>query len=84
MTPEQFCYWMQGFVELSGGFPPTAEQWHSISEHLQTVFNKKTPPVSAPTINPARVPPQVDPTTVKPYDGYRQGDWPFKPSDIIC
>ena len=45
MTPEQFCYWMQGFVELSGGFPPTTEQWHSISEHLQTVFKKETPPV---------------------------------------
>ncbi|MOA50053.1 hypothetical protein D3C78_1730250 [compost metagenome] len=45
MTPEQFAYWLQGFVELGGGAQPTPEQWRSISEHLQTVFTKVTPPV---------------------------------------
>jgi hypothetical protein len=45
MTPEQFCYWLNGFVELSGDCPPTAEQWKSIREHIQTVFSKVTPPV---------------------------------------
>lgn len=44
MTPEQFCYWLQGFGELSSE-PPTPEQWKSINEHLQTVFKKVTPPV---------------------------------------
>lgn len=83
MTPEQFCYWMQGFVELGGNNLPTPEQWKSIGEHLQQVFNKKTPPVNIPTINPVRVPPQVDPSQVPPYDF---GKWPVNPdyTKIIC
>ena len=46
MTPDQFVYWMQGFVEL-GSEHPTAAQWKSICEHLATVFHKVTPPVEA-------------------------------------
>lgn len=80
MTPEQFCYWMQGFVELSGNFPPTLEQWKSIGEHLQQVFNKKTPPMLGPAIaSPAREPikrDQVSPYQIPPNT--------FPPSDIIC
>jgi hypothetical protein len=45
MTPEQFAYWLQGFVELGKGEAPTPEQWKSIREHLDTVFMKVTPPV---------------------------------------
>lgn len=44
MTPEQFTYWLQGFVELHGEMPSEA-QWKSIKEHLQTVFAKVTPQV---------------------------------------
>jgi hypothetical protein len=46
MTPEQFTYWLQGFVELGKGAAPTPEQWKSIQEHLATVFKKVTPAVS--------------------------------------
>lgn len=42
MNAEQFAYWMQGFVELSGA-EPTPEQWKSIKDHLQLVFKKVTP-----------------------------------------
>lgn len=42
MTPEQFTYWLQGFVELNDG-APTEAQWKSIKEHLQSVFHKTTP-----------------------------------------
>lgn len=45
MTPEQFAYWMQGFVELNSGKAPTEAQWKSITEHLGQIFVKKTPPV---------------------------------------
>jgi hypothetical protein len=45
MTPEQFAYWLQGFVELGNSAAPTPEQWKSIREHLDTVFKKVTPPV---------------------------------------
>lgn len=47
MQPTDFCYWLQGFVELNGE-QPTPEQWKSIKEHLQTVFKKITPIVSTP------------------------------------
>lgn len=50
MTPEQFAFWLNGFVELNKGAPPTPEQWTSITEHLGTVFTKVTPPVGAPAI----------------------------------
>lgn len=43
MTPEQFTYWLQGFVELNPDIQPTKEQWQMIKEHLQTVFKKVTP-----------------------------------------
>jgi hypothetical protein len=46
MTPEQFAYWLNGFVELEGGAAPSAAQWKSICEHLKTVFNKVTPQVA--------------------------------------
>ena len=42
MTPEQFTYWLQGFVEINGN-PPTPEQWQIIKDHIQTVFHKVTP-----------------------------------------
>ena len=41
MTPEQFCYWMNGYVELNGDVP-NEDQWAVIVEHLQTVFKKTT------------------------------------------
>lgn len=45
MTPEQFCYWLQGFAELNQD-PPTSAQWACIVEHINTVFNKVTTPSS--------------------------------------
>ena len=47
MTPEQFCYWLQGFAELNGE-QPTQEQWKAIRDHLQTVYHKVTPPFNQP------------------------------------
>jgi hypothetical protein len=49
MTPEQFAYWLQGFVELNPSMEqPTPEQWKAIGQHLQTVFVKVTPLVQIP------------------------------------
>lgn len=42
MTPEQFCYWLQGFSEIVGKAPDNL-QWLMIHDHLQTVFHKVTP-----------------------------------------
>lgn len=43
ITPESFCYWLQGFFELtdwSGEL--TEDQVEMIKEHLQLVFTKET------------------------------------------
>lgn len=52
MTPENFCYWLQGYVELtlaaSHGNDPvhlTNEQVRTIQSHLQLVFEKVTNPL---------------------------------------
>ena len=43
MEFNQFCYWLQGFAEISGDVPTHAE-WKTIKEHLATCFTKITPP----------------------------------------
>lgn len=43
MTPENFVYWLQGFFEISGTKNITAEQAKVIKDHLDLVFEKKTP-----------------------------------------
>ena len=48
LTPENFCYWLQGFTEI-GGQPPTDAQWVKINAELQNVFNKVTPSYVAPS-----------------------------------
>lgn len=41
MTPENFCYWLQGRVELHPAMI-TEEEWGCIKEHLALVFDKQT------------------------------------------
>jgi hypothetical protein len=45
MTPENFCYWLQGSIELNGAKGFTKEQVEVIAEHLKLVFEKKTPDI---------------------------------------
>lgn len=45
MTSEQFCYWLQGFFEISNGDVKgiAPEKAQIIQDHLDLVFNKVTP-----------------------------------------
>lgn len=43
MTPEQFCYWLQGRAELVA-VPLTEAEWLSVKQHLSLVLTKQTPP----------------------------------------
>lgn len=45
MTDRDFCFWLNGFVELTQGQTPNPAQWKSICEHLKLVFEKVTPEV---------------------------------------
>lgn len=76
MTPENFVYWLNGFVELNGN-PPTPEQWQSIKEHLQLVMTKVTPPI----LQVKYVPNDVDPYD---YSEYLKQCIPKSPPAVIC
>lgn len=47
MKPENFCYWLQGYFEISGSDdqPLTSQQVEQIKNHLSLVLDKKTPVV---------------------------------------
>ena len=46
MTPQDFVYWLNGYVELGGGNTvPTESQWKMICDHLKLVMTKVTPPL---------------------------------------
>ncbi|MDX1471902.1 MAG: hypothetical protein R3213_10430 [Flavobacteriaceae bacterium] len=42
MSPESFCYWLNGLFELSDVQELTPKQVEIIKEHLALVFNKVT------------------------------------------
>lgn len=44
MTTEQFCYWLQGFFELTETDKLSEKQVLMIKEHLNLTFNKVTGP----------------------------------------
>ena len=43
MTPEQFTYWLQGFIEINDPKTIGEKETQIIKDHLCTVFNKVTP-----------------------------------------
>lgn len=43
MTPEEFCRWLKGYVEISGSTTISPQQWLVIKDHLNLVYNKVTP-----------------------------------------
>jgi hypothetical protein len=42
MTPQDFCYWLQGYYEMVGTYKLSEEQQKMVFEHHQLVFNKVT------------------------------------------
>lgn len=43
MTERDFCYWLQGFIELSDAKSLSEDQIKMVKDHLALVFNKVTP-----------------------------------------
>lgn len=43
MTPDQFTNWLSGFISALGSNPPTNEQFNTVKDNLEKVFNKVTP-----------------------------------------
>lgn len=88
MTTEQFCYWVQGFLEIQDPKNITEEQVKIIKDHLNLVFTKLTPPYKITKITFPETTPPLEPTTtpwIVPYDDKTVPLWPtWKPYEIIC
>lgn len=81
MTHEQFCYWLQGFCELSPNTPPSLEQWIMIQEHLGLTFKKVTSPLQPVETTPMTPAKQDFPTypTYPQYPDEKSPQWgPYK------
>jgi hypothetical protein len=71
MTSRDFCFWMQGFLELRGDDAPiTAEQAKCIQRHLALVFVREIDPSAGPAEHQAKLdavhtPPSVTEERVK-------------------
>lgn len=63
MTPNDFVYWLQGYVELNGDVP-TDLQWVVIKDHLQLVMDKKTPVRTVEVESPFKLTP-INPEQIK-------------------
>jgi hypothetical protein len=50
MTPENFCYWLQGYFDLQEtGLTFSDKQMGEVKNHLKLVFKKETPRIYKPT-----------------------------------
>lgn len=56
MNSNDFCYWLQGFFELSNNNQGLSkQQTQIIQDHLNLVFNKKTPSYNSKMIDNDKV-----------------------------
>lgn len=79
MTPEQFCYWLQGFCEIRDKEQVglSEKEWDIIKDHLQEVFKKVTPSYTTTAIDGTKT------TEFKVYPPIQVGDNPSSPQ-FIC
>lgn len=63
-TPQDFVYWLQGFVEIADSDTISEKQWLIIKDHLKLVFDKVTADRNAITISAPKItlgdPPKTD------------------------
>ncbi|QYW06583.1 hypothetical protein uav_052 [Pseudomonas phage UAVern] len=87
MTPEQFCYWLQGFVELNPNAMLTLTQWQIVKDHLAQVFKKETPDRRIPLpVSPRPTESVLDRLLDTPF---KQPSWAlpntqWPPGTVIC
>jgi hypothetical protein len=55
MTSRDFAYWLQGFLELRGPGPMTAEQVACVERHLAMVFIHEIDPSAGPPEHQAKL-----------------------------
>lgn len=61
MNAEDFCWWLQGFIDLDGS-EPTDEQWQTIKAHVKVILKKD----KLSSFNPYMLGPVYEPRIPKP------------------
>lgn len=84
MNSEQFCYWLQGALELGGAKYLTAQQVQVIQDHLDLVFKKVTPDRNLSTIQAPFNPPATTLPFPSPITWPGTGIDTSKPPVIMC
>lgn len=74
MTPENFVYWLQGYLELCEPVVITNREVESIKQHIALVLEKKTPNNSIPItpgviFNPSPISSPTPPPKPSPFLG---------------
>lgn len=55
MTSRDFCYWLQGYIEIGGGSPLTEFQMNVVKRHLDMVFEHEIDPSHGPAEHQAKL-----------------------------
>lgn len=83
LSPEQFCYWLQGYFEIMGEQGSLNQtQYKKVKEHLEMVFNHVPKPI--PHSDIVNVP--YHPVTPQPVYFPNSEPWgvPKNPQDYIA
>ena len=78
MTSDQFVYWLQGFLEVSGASEMNEQQLRIVRDHLELVLSKRTPAYAQYT--PAQPVPVAKSETVSGF----QSTYPTGPKCGTC
>ena len=82
MTPQEFCYWLQGLLEIGDPKSLDERQIAIIKDHLRLVFTKVTPERQQ---EPTKWPPVTPPQPISFPDPFLFPDpSPLDPYKIIC
>lgn len=90
MTPEQFCYWLQGFAEITqcdknfvNG--PQPHEWKIIVDHLNLVFRKETPSYTMPALTSKEIQKKMEDVGKQIRDGiHLDPKWPHWPTGPLA
>ncbi len=75
MTPEQFTYWLQGFMETADPKSIDEKQTQIIKDHLALVFTKVTPIYK---------PVDTNDLLKKFNENDFKIDWTYRPGQTLC
>ena len=69
MKPQEFIYWLNGFVDAVGEKGPTPKQWETIVSELDKVGEPVLYPTYTPDLAPIQTLPFIQPAD--PYNPYK-------------